>query len=102
MATAGFETGAIFAKKFNISVADQKSQELLETFSARIQPLFVSTMQSPYEVAEVVKNIILCEKPHLRYQMNDKYNPEEVKAKLADPTGNVLVEMVKKTFFDAE
>lgn len=64
--------------------------------------MFFSTMQSPNEIAEVVKEVILSEKPNLRYQTNEKYNPEEIKSKLVDPTGNTLVEMVKKTFLDAE
>ena len=64
--------------------------------------MFMSTMQSSIEIAEVVKEVILNEKPNLRYQTNEKYNPEEIKGKLVDPTGNALVEMVKKTFLDAE
>ena len=64
--------------------------------------LFINTMQSPDEIIEVVKEVILNEKPNLRYQTNEKYNPEEIKGKLVDPTGNTLVEMVKKTFVDAE
>ena len=62
----------------------------------------MNTMQSSIEIAEVVKEVILNEKPNLRYQTNEKYNPEEIKGKLVDPTGNALVEMVKKTFLDAE
>jgi len=64
--------------------------------------LFISTMQSPDEIAEVVREVILNEKPNLRYQTNEKYNPEEIKEKLVDPTGNALVQMVKKTFLDEE
>ena len=64
--------------------------------------LFMNTIQSSIEIAEVVKEVILKEKPNLRYQTNEKYNPEEIKGKLVDPTGNALVEMVKKTFLDAE
>ena len=85
-----------------MSKADQKTQELLETFSGRMHHLFISTMQSPDEIAEVVREVILNEKPNLRYQTNEKYNPEEIKGKLVDPTGNALVQMVKKTFLDAE
>lgn len=59
-------------------------------------------MQSPDEIAEVVREVILNEKPNLRYQTNKKYNPEEIKEKLVDPTGNALVQMVKKTFLDEE
>lgn len=38
------------------------------------------------EVAEIVKNIILSDKPNLRYLTNDKYNVDVtvVKAKLSD------------------
>ena len=64
--------------------------------------MFMNTIQSSIEIAEVVKEVILKEKPNLRYQTNEKYNPEEIKGKLVDPTGNALVEMVKKTFLDAE
>ena len=102
MASAGPENGRNFAMKFNMSTPDQKSQELLETFSGRMFHVFSSTIQSSYEVAEAVRSIILSDRPNLRYQTNDKYNPEELKAKLADPTGNALLEMVKKTFLDAE
>ena len=101
-ATLGPENSKVFLAKFKLSEADQKTQGLLETFSGRMYPLFFSTMQSPNEIAEVVKEVILSEKPNLRYQTNEKYNPEEIKSKLVDPTGNTLVEMVKKTFLDAE
>ena len=101
-ATPGPENSKVFLAKFKLSEADQKTQELLDTFSGRMYPLFFSTMQSPDEIAEVVKEVILNEKPNLRYQTNEKYNPEEIKSKLVDPTGNALVEMVKKTFLDTE
>ena len=55
-------------------------------------------MQQVNEVADIVKKIILSEEPNLRYQTNQKFNPDEVKAKLADPTGNVLVELMKKKY----
>ncbi len=64
--------------------------------------LFTRTMQTTYEVAEVVKSIILSDKPNLRYQTNTKHKPEELEAKLADPTGNASLEIIKKTFLDAE
>lgn len=50
-------------------------------------------------VAGIVKKIILSEKPNLRYQTNEKFNPDEVKGKLADPTGNVLVDLMNKKYF---
>lgn len=101
-ATLAPENGKVFLAKFKLSDADQKTQDLLKTFSERMSHLFVSTMQTPPEIAELVREVILDEKPNLRYQTNVKYNPEEIKGKLVDPTGNALVEMVKKTFLDAE
>ena len=101
-ATLGPENSKVFLAKFKMSEADQKTQQLLETFSGRMYHLFISTMQSPDEIAEVVREVILNEKPNLRYQTNEKYNPDEIKGKLVDPTGNALVEKVKKTFLDAE
>ena len=56
-------------------------------------------MQQVNEVADIVKKIILSEKPNLRYQTNENFNPDEVKAKLADPTGNVLVDLMNKKYF---
>ena len=81
--------------------ADQKSMELMETLGGKMQQLF-DTLQKPEELAEIVKKMILSEKPNLRYQSNAKFNPDEVKAKLADPTGNDLVEMLKKKYLDKE
>ena len=100
--TLGPENGTAFVNKFSLSDADQKSQELLGTFAGRMFSMFGSTMQTSHQVAEYVKNIILCEKPQFRYQTNAKYRPEEIKVKLADPTGNTLVEMVKRDFLDTE
>lgn len=100
--TLGPENGTAFVNKFSLSDADQKSQELLGTFAGRMVSMFGSTMQTSHQVAEYVKNIILCAKPQFRYQTNAKYRPEEIKVKLADPTGNTLVEMVKRDFLDTE
>lgn len=100
--TLGPENGTAFVNKFSLSDADQKSQELLGTFAGRMFSMFGSTMQTSHQVAEYVKNIILCEKPQLRYQTNEKYRPEEIKVKLADPTGNTLVEMIKRDFLDTK
>ena len=49
-----------------------------------------------------MKTIVLSDKPNLRYQTNKNFNPDEVKAKLADPTGNVMVDLMVKKYFDKE
>ena len=90
-----------FFKKYDMLAADEKSLELLKTFTGEVQKVSFP-IQSASEIAEIVKNIILSDKPNLRYQTNDKFHPDEVKAKLADPTGNVLVEMLNKKYLDTE
>ena len=50
----------------------------------------------------MVKNIILTDKPNLRYQTHENFNPDEIKAKLADPTGNVMVDLMVKKYFVKE
>ncbi|KAL9950338.1 hypothetical protein ACROYT_G042825 [Oculina patagonica] len=102
VATTAFENSKSWLTKFNILEADKKSQELLETFSGRMLSFFTRTMQTTYEVAEVVKSIILSDKPNLRFQTNTKHKAAELEAKLADPTGNASIEIVKKTFLDPE
>ena len=89
-------------KNYNILEADEKSLELEKTFKGKLQNIIVNTIQSVNEVAEIVKGIVLSENPNLRYQTNDKFNPDEVKAKLADSPGNVLVDILKKNYFDEE
>lgn len=54
------------------------------------------------EVGEIVKNIILSDKPNLRYLTNEKYNVDVVKAKLSDLTGNDAVDLVIKKYFGKE
>ena len=99
--TAVMESMGTWVKNYDMLTADQKSLELQETLGGKMQQLF-GTIQSPDELAEIVKKIILSEKPNLRYQSNEKFNPDEVKAKLVDPTGNELVEMLKRKYLDKE
>ena len=100
--TAAMENSRNWAGNFDMLAADQKTQELFGRFAGRMQQRFLNTIQTSNEIAEIVKSVILSEKPNLRYQTNEKYSPQEVKAKLTDPTGNSLVEMVKKAFLDEE
>ena len=87
-------------RKYDKPTADEESSELLQAFIEKIWPVAEREMQDVKEVAEIVKSIILSEKPNLRYQTNEKWNPEEIKAKLADPTGNVMVELMTKKYFN--
>ena len=92
-----------WTKKYDRSTADKKTTEIFQTFEQRFYSAFDENMvQSGSEVAEVVKNIILSEQPNLRYHTNEKFNPEQVKAKLSDPTGNVLFDLINKTYLVKE
>ena len=92
-----------WTKKYDRPTTDPKTTEIFQTFEQRFNTAFDENMvQSGSEVAEIVKNIILSEKPNLRYHTNKKFNPEQVKAKLSDPTGNVLVDLMNKTYIAKE
>ena len=91
-----------WTEKYDKPTADQKTLELQEAYGAKFNQAVNSTRQDVREVAEIVKNIILSENPNLRYQTNDKFGLDEVKAKLADPAGNVLVEMLNKKYLAKE
>ena len=89
--------------KYDMPTADQESLELQKTFKEG--PFFqgmLANIQDVNELAAMVKNIILTDKPNLRYHTNDKFNPDEVKAKLADPTGNNMVDLMVKKYLVKE
>ena len=93
----------VWTKKYDRPTADPKTMEIFHTFEKRFHASFDESMvQSGSEVAEIVKNIILSEKPNLRYHTNEKFNPEQVKAKLSDPTGNVMVDLMNKKYLAKE
>ena len=100
--TSIVENWKAWTTKYDEPSANQKTMKLQEACFAKIVQDYKSFVQNVNEVAEIVKKIILSEKPNLRYQTNDKFNPDEVKAKLADPTGNVLVEMLNKKYLAKE
>ena len=58
----------------------------------------IKTMQSCEEVAQIVQELILGQRKDLRVQTNDKFGPDEVTAKLADPTGNASVDIIAKRY----
>ena len=92
-----------WTKKYDRPTTDPKTIQIFQTFEQRFYTAFDENMvQSGSEVAEIVKNIILSEKPNLRYRTNEKFNPEQVKAKLSDPTGNVLADLMNKTYIAKE
>lgn len=89
-------------KKYDKPTADEESSKLLQAFTGKLWPMAFKVIQDVKEVAEIVKTIVLSDKPNLRYQTNKNFNPEEVKAKLADPTGNVIVDLMVKKYFAKE
>ena len=90
-------------KKYDMPTADQESLELQKRFMEG--PFFqgmLANLQDVSELAAMVKNIILTDKPNLRYHTNEKFNPDEVKAKLADPSGNNMVDLMVKKYLVKE
>lgn len=103
MTSSIFGNVEAWTKKYDRPTTDPKTTEIFQTFEQRFYAAFnENVVQSGSEVAEIVKNIILSEKPNLRYHTNEKYNPKQVNAKLSDPTGNVLVDLMNKTYLAKE
>lgn len=96
------ENQEVWTQKYENPTADQKTTEQFQNYRLRFNDLFQKGIRNADEVAEIVKNIILCDKPNLRYLTNDKYNVDVVKAKLSDLTGNDMVDLVIKKYFGKE
>ena len=58
-----------------------------------------SISQKSEEIAEIIKEILLSAKPHFRYITNKKCFVDEMNAKLVDPTGDKLQDVVDKQNF---
>ena len=58
-----------------------------------------SVSQKSEEIAELIKEILLSSKPHFRYITNKKVSVAEMKAKLADPTGDKLQDVIDEQNF---
>ena len=94
MAVDVFQTGV------DLTTADQKSCLIRDRVYARWSEFWKrpEAVVSPQQVAEVVREAILSENPHFRYQTNKHYCPDEIAAKLADINGNASVDIVTKRF----
>ena len=102
MVSSILENQEVWTQKYENSTADQKTTEQFQNYRLRFNDLFQKGIRNADEVAEIVKNIILSDKPNLRYLTNDKYNVDVVKAKLSDLTGNDMVDLVIKKYFGKE
>ena len=96
--------GTAFASNLSradTSTADQKSLQLLQAFvSYTMRNMTVSSVsQKSEEIAEVVKEILLSAKPHFRYITNKKCFVDEMNAKLVDPTGDKLQNVIDEQDF---
>ena len=86
-------------ENIDMSGADEKTQEILKSALKVMYDSYSNRSQTADEVAEFIKDVILCETPHVRYQTNPRYGVDEVGAKLADPTGDKPVELITSHFF---
>lgn len=87
------------ASKVDLSTADQKSIQLMQSVIARMTDLTANCGQKSEEIADTIKEILLSSKPHIRYLTNKHYGIEEATSKLSDLTGDKLVEVLEKQFF---
>jgi short-subunit dehydrogenase len=104
------EPGAIQTEFVNRVLGDmQKSGGVLNDDYAPVLKTYMDTAkksfaagQSPDEVARVILDCILSEKPYLRYQTSDKAR-EFIAAKLGnDPTGDIQQKKIRKLQLDLE
>ena len=77
---------------------DDETKQLLENVVKKLRTAFTTVVQSPDEVAQVILEAVVAEKPHLRYQTNKNY-AAATSAKLTDPTGDKFVELMHQRFF---
>ena len=87
------------ASKVDLSTADQKSVQLMQSVIARMTELTANVGQKSEEIAETIEEILLSANPHVRYLTNKSYGIDEVNSKLSDLTGDKLVEVLEKRFF---
>ena len=84
----------------NLTTADQKSLQLMQSVIARIRTEWTANLgQKSEEIAETIKEILSTEQPHIRYLTNKYYGMEEVNSKLCDRTGDKLEEVLEKLVF---
>ena len=91
---------AVFTEGVDISTADPKTLLIRERVNKRLGHFWAQPEKvlSAEQVAEVVKDVILSENPHFRYQTNKEYCPDDITAKLADINGNKSVDLITKRF----
>ena len=100
MQTPIFEkAGDWIQENLDATTIDPKTKSLFEAAQANLDRAFSDAMQNCEEVAQIVKDIILGEKKDLRCQTNQKFEPEDIPAKLADATGNKSVDVITERFF---
>ena len=99
MTTAILTKASAASQEIDTSSADQKSKQLFATTSTKVLEVLRGPSKITAErIAEIVRDIILNEKPNLRYQTNKKFNPNEIAAKLIEPTGNNLIDLIAKKY----
>lgn len=87
------------ASQVDLSTADKKSVELMQSMQSRMTDLAANVGQKAEEIAKTIKEILTSEQPHIRYLTNKLFGVEEVNSKLSDLTGDKLVEVLEKRFF---
>ena len=79
----------------DLAKVDNETQELIKTFMEKSVARFSTMGQSAEQVAECIVEAIDSPQPNLRYQINKLYSTA-IQQKLTDPTGNGVLEYIKK------
>ena len=82
----------------DLTSTDPKTKSLMDLTFKNFNSECIKAMQSCEEVAQIVQELILGQRKDLRVQTNDKFGPDEVTAKLADPTGNASLAIIAKRY----
>ena len=82
-----------------MSSADSKSKELMDTAMKTFFADMQKTIQQCDEVAEVIKDLLLTDKPHLRYQTSERFMTALTNEKFSDLSGDSTVESITKWWF---
>lgn len=89
------------AGKVDLSTADHKSVQLMQSVISRMVDLTANVGKESQEIAKTIKEIVTSKEPQLRYLTNKYYGLDEARSKLCDLTGDKLVEVLEKRFFNS-
>ena len=100
MKTSFFESMQATMGKIDPSNTDQKSRNMMEEFMTNFFERISSTVQEPEEIVNIIQEIIVCEKPRLRYSTNKQWEDQLLTPlSLAGRTSDKSLDIIDNFFF---